>query len=73
MDSWAHLSVTDLRKMDYNVRTSLSGQLSDEKNNFSNTVPKSADLCKNNVFLGKSKLFEKIRHFEKFKNFFSWI
>ena len=34
---------------------------------------KSADVCKNAVLPEKSKLLEKIRHFEKFKDFFSWI
>ena len=41
---------------------------------FTNPVTKSADFCKKNAVLTeKSKLLEKIRHFEKFKNFFSWI
>ena len=30
-------------------------------------------FAKNAVLTEKSKLLEKIRHFEKFKNFFSWI
>ena len=40
---------------------------------FLNLVTKSADMCKNAVLPEKSKLLEKIRHFEKTKNFFSWI
>ena len=43
------------------------------KNNFSNLVTKFADIFKNAVLPEKSNLSEKIRHFEKFKNFFSWI
>ena len=48
-------------------------ELSDKQKNFSNLVTKSADICKNAVLPEKSKLLEKIRYFEKFKNFFSWI
>ena len=33
----------------------------------------SADICKNAVLPEKSKLLEKIRHFEKIINFFAWI
>ena len=40
------------------------------KNYFSNLVTKSADIFKNAVLPEKSKLFEKIHHFEKIKNFF---
>ena len=41
--------------------------------NHLNPVTNSADICKNAVLAEKSKLLEKIRRFEKFKNFFSWI
>ena len=34
-------------------------------------VTKSADVCKNAVLPEKSKVFEKIRHFEKLKETFS--
>ena len=40
---------------------------------FSNLVTKSAVIFKNALLPNKSKLLKKIRHFEKFKNFFSWI
>ena len=43
------------------------------KNNFSNLVIKLADICRNAVLPENSKLMEKIRHFERFKNLFSWI
>ena len=41
--------------------------------NLSNQVTKSADICKNVNLPIKCYLFGKIRHFEKFKNFFPWI
>ena len=43
------------------------------KKKISNPVTKSGDICKNAVLPEKSKLLEKIRHFEMFKNFFWWI
>ena len=43
------------------------------KNNFWSPVTKSAEIFKNDVLPEKSNLLEKICHFEKFKNFFSWI
>ena len=43
------------------------------KKNFSNPVKKSADICKNAVLTEESKLLEKIRHFKKLKNVFTWI
>ena len=51
----------------------MSEEISDEKRIFQTRSQKSADIFKNAVFPEKSKLLEKIRHFEKFKNFFSWI
>ena len=41
--------------------------------NLTDLAGKSADICKIAVLPGKSKLLEKILHFEKIKNFFSWI
>ena len=43
------------------------------KKNFWNMVTKSANFFQKRCFSRKSKLLEKIRHSEKFKNFFSWI
>ena len=43
------------------------------KKNFWSPVTKSADIFKNAVLTEKSNLLGKIRHFKKFKNFFSWI
>ena len=55
---WNHLSYKKV------LFASLSKELSDKIKNFWNPVTKSANIFKNAVLPDKSKLLEKIRHFE---------
>ena len=48
-------------------------ELSDEKRIIQIWLQNQLIFAKNDVLSEKSKLLEKIRHFEKIKNFFSWI
>ena len=62
------LEPLELQKIDIHLFLSLSEELSAEKGIFQ--ITKSADICKKLCFARNSKVLEKIRHFEKFKNIF---
>ena len=63
----------ELQKIVFTLLASLFEELSDRKEIFQIGAPIHLILRKTLIFQRKSQLLKKIRHFEKFKNFFSWI
>ena len=63
----------ELQKIFLPLLASLLEELSDRKGFFQIGAQTHLILRKTRIFQRKSQLLKKIRHFEKFKNFFSWI
>ena len=63
----------ELQKIFLPLLASLFEELSDRKRIFQIRAQIHLILRKALIFQRKSQLLKKIRHFEKFKNFFSWI
>ena len=63
----------ELQKIFLPLLASLFEELSGKKEIFQIGVQIDLILRKTLIFQRKSQLLEKIRHLEKFKNFFSWI
>ena len=63
----------DLQKILLPLLASIYEELSDRKDIFQIRAQIHLILRKTLIFQRKSQLLKKIRHFEKFKNFFSWI
>ena len=64
---------SELQKIFLSLLASLFEELSDRKGIFRIRAQIHLILWKTLIFQRKSQLLKKIRHFEKFKNFFSWI
>ena len=62
-----------LQKIFFPLLASLFKELSDRKRIFQIGAQIHLILRKTLIFQRKSQLLKKINHFEKFKNFFSWI
>ena len=63
----------ELQKSYLHLFTSLFKELSDENDFFPIQSQNQLIFLKTLFCQKKSKILERIRHFEKFKNFFSWI
>ena len=67
------LEPLELHKSYLHLFASLSKEVSDDNTFFQIWVLNKLIFAKSLFCQKKSKLLEKIRHFEKIKNFFSWI
>ena len=65
--------IFELQKIFFPLLASLFEELSDKKEMLQIGAQIHLILRKKMIFQRKSQLLKKIRHFEKFKNFFSWI